>query len=235
MDELSDTTAPAACTSADMPQEKSPPSQPARQDGWTLRPSRQRWYAYLRFGLGLDLLFLAVYGGTNLLNSARESHFRLHFPWEADLPLIPELVYPYFSILLLFALPPFVLEVRALGALARHLAAATLVAGAMFLLLPTEPGFARLPAGTTDAGLFQLLYAVDYPHNLFPSLHVAYSVLTAGAIYPHCPAWFRAVLLGWIGLICVTVVLIHQHHIPDVLGGLLLAWGVRRAWTPAQS
>lgn len=206
-------------------------SAPNRDNEWTLRPSRTRWSTYLQLGLALDLLFIAVYGGANLINRDRAAHFELQFGWEPALPFVPELIYPYFSIFLLFVLPPFALGARGLRQLAAQLAVATLLSGVIFLLLPTRLGFERLPEYAQASALFRLLYTVDLPHNLFPSLHVTYSMLVALAIGPGSNGGFRLALRVWIGVMCVAVVLIHQHHVADVFGGLLLAWSIRLAWT----
>lgn len=206
-------------------------SPPSHDNEWTLWPSRARWFTFLRLGLALDLLFLVVYGGANLINGHRTDHFGLYFPWELQLPLVPELVYLYFSIFLMCLLPPFALGIRGLERLAAQLAVTTLVSGAVFLLLPTQLGFERLTGAAETPALLRLLYWVDIPHNLFPSLHIAYSVLIAQAVRPGSPGWFRPALAGWVGLMCVSVVLVHQHHVIDVFGGLLLAGGIGLAWT----
>jgi membrane-associated phospholipid phosphatase len=61
------------------------------------------------------------------------------------------------------------------------------------------------------------------PHNLVPSLHVAASILLIAALWRALtPVWIRAGLLLWGVLLCASVVLVHQHHLLDVLGGWLL-------------
>jgi membrane-associated phospholipid phosphatase len=66
---------------------------------------------------------------------------------------------------------------------------------------------------------------VDAPHNLVPSLHISYSALILAALRtPSAPGWVHALLLGWLGLIAVAVVLVHQHHLADVAGGFAVAW-----------
>lgn len=191
---------------------------PAR---WTWRPARERWLAYLWMGLLLDLLFVVVYGGSSLLNHTRSTHLQIHFDWETGLPLIPAFIYPYFSIFLLFLLPLFALDVSALRQLAKQLVVATLVAGATFLLLPTKLGFE--PSTLELPPLFSLLASLDLPYNLVPSLHVTYSALTISAVSSNSPAWLKPLLWLWLGAMCVSVVLVHQHHLLDVVSGLILA------------
>lgn len=188
---------------------------------WTWRPTRERWLAYLWLGLLIDLLFLVTYGGANLFNDSRSEHLHLFFEWEPDLPLIPAFIYPYFSIFFLFFMPPFALDVPALRCLAKQLAVATLSAGVLFVLLPTTLGFE--PATVELPPLFNILSTFDLPYNLVPSLHVAYSTLTVSAVTRISPTWLKLLFWLWLGLMCVSVVLVHQHHLLDVFSGFMLA------------
>ncbi|MCP5155249.1 MAG: hypothetical protein H6983_13855 [Ectothiorhodospiraceae bacterium] len=196
---------------------------PSDVDGWTTRPDATRWRAFVVLGLGLDLLFLVVYGGANALAAGRSSHLVLHAPWERDIPLVPWMVLPYLSVGLLAMLPPFALGPRALRRLARRIALATLAAGAVFVLAPATLGFARVIPEGTFAPVFALIHQLDHPHNLVPSLHVAYTVILTGALLAATEARAgRRVLVGWSIAVYLSTVLVHQHHLLDVLGGLLL-------------
>lgn len=210
-----------------LPRPGTKPDASTRSGEWTWRPARERWLTYLWMGLLLDLLFVVVYGGANLFNHSRSEHLELYFDWETSLPLIPSFIYPYFSIFLLFLLPPFALAVPALQLLAKQLVVATLIAGALFVLLPTtlgfEPSTALLPA------LFSLLAELDLPYNLVPSLHVTYGTLTISAISSNAPAWLKPPLWLWLGVMCVSVLLVHQHHLLDLFSGFILALIIRNA------
>jgi len=194
-------------------------------------PDRNTLRLYLLLGLGLDVLFVVVYLGLNLLTAHRDARFRLYWDWELDIPLVQPMILVYFSILLLFLLPAFRLDAHGLKLLAKRMTVAIVAAGAGFLLLPAEPGFAREADTGHFAGLFALLWAVDLPHNLFPSLHVALSGLVVAALFRQSPAWARLLLCLWLVAICFAVVLVHQHHVADILGGLLVAWACQRLLT----
>jgi hypothetical protein len=185
---------------------------------------------YLRLVLLLDLLFVAVYGGLNWLTTRRQDLWALHFDWETRLPFVPGMIYAYFSITALFVVPLFVMDARAMRLLARRIALAIVLSGAVFLLLPARLGFTRPAEVAGYQAVYALLYALDPPHNLVPSLHIAYSALILAALpTPRTPAWIRALLRGWLALIAVAVVLVHQHHLADVAGGLAVAWISRTA------
>ena len=63
------------------------------------------------------------------------------------------------------------------------------------------------------------------PHNLVPSLHVATSALFIAVLYRSLSSvWIRAGLILWGMLLCASVLLVHQHHVLDVVSGLLLGY-----------
>jgi membrane-associated phospholipid phosphatase len=102
--------------------------------------------------------------------------------------------------------------------------ATTVIATAIFLLVPSALGFTRsVPSGFAAA--YQLLYSLDYPYNCVPSLHVAYASQIVFALVAR-GSHRRAVSLAlwlWLCLIMVSAVLTHQHNILDLAFGLLLA------------
>lgn len=188
------------------------------------------FWLYLKLNLALYLLFALVYGGTNYVASRRASVFHFYADWERDLPIVPELIYVYFSIAILFWFPLFFVDGKRFRRLAIAYAICILVAGLFFLMFPGVTAFA--PQALTESGvgrIFEWLYRIDYPHNTVPSLHVALSTLTVLAIRRERPHPALAVaMLAWLGAICIAVILVHQHHFADVVGGLLLGWGCDR-------
>lgn len=196
---------------------------------WRLLPDRRRWRVYLVLGLMLDVLFVTVYGGLNEFTAQRDGLSELYLDWELSIPFVPWAIWGYLSIFLLFLLPPFALGPPRLSRLAAEFALVTLIGGVVFLLLPAQLGFVRLEQVDGYQRLYALLYSLDRPHNLVPSLHVAYSALIIGAIMPDSYHWIRWFLLLWLGMICASAVLTHQHHLLDVAAGLALAWLLRSA------
>lgn len=99
-----------------------------------------------------------------------------------------------------------------------------IVAYAVFLLYPTV----LLRPEAHGTGFFPwtlgVVYAADArPHNCFPSLHVAHSVVSALTCY----RVNRGVGIAcgvWCALIGISTVLTRQHYVADVISGVLLAW-----------
>ncbi len=193
-----------------------------RPSGWRGIPGRERLRRYLLLALGLDLLFFPVYGGLNLLTSLRSHRFHFYLDWELRIPFWPELMLGYGSLLVLFLLPPFALSPAALTGLARRFVSATLIAAISFLLFPAQLGFERAEAPGLYGPVYRMLYTIDLPHNLVPSLHVAYSTLTLAALGSVSGPWLRRLLTLWLGFICLATLLVHQHHLLDIAGGLAL-------------
>ena len=196
----------------------------ASRRGWTLRPGRSDVLVYARWALFLDVLFIVVYGACNWMTSQRNDLLHLYFEWELAIPFTPAMVWVYLSLFALFPLPAFAMRAAELDTLGRRLCFATLVSAAFFLLLPARLGFER-PANVPDHELaFGFIYLLDLPHNLVPSLHIAWSGLILGALRAESPSWLRRALEAWFALICAAVVLVHQHHVLDVIGGVLVGY-----------
>lgn len=202
---------------------------------WTW-PDGTRWATFLWLHCSLTLLFAAVYGGANWAAGRLDRGVALYFSWELAIPLVPAAILIYFSIALLFWLPLFACTVDGLRALGRRFALATLTAGLVFVAFPVRSGFVRTPPEGPFQALFSALWQVDGAFNSVPSLHVAYSSLVFGALAARVAATGLRLVGGlWYLAICTSVLLVHQHHFVDVVGGIALAWlagAADRRWCP---
>ena len=177
--------------------------------------------------LYLSTLFVVVYGSMNWLASRRTNVGSWYFPWELRLPFVSWLIVPYMAIDLFFIVAPFLCaDAHELRTFRRRMTAAIMVAGACFGLMPLRFAFPRPVPEDWTAPIFQVLYGADQPYNLFPSLHIAITMILAGTYGRHCrgPLW-RAAVYVWFTLIAVSTVLTYQHHVVDVAGGFVLALG----------
>ena len=191
----------------------------------TLRiPSRETAAEFFRSYLLLSLVFVVVYGSINYLTSIRSRHFLPYFDWEARIPFIPGFVYLYLSIFFVFLLPLFSLPTRKIRALAGAFLTATVAAGCIFLILPAAPRFERPEIVPGYEFVFAWLYTFELPYNLFPSLHVTYAtlILRAVAREENSPAVAAGLGLWWC-LLIASVLLVRQHQIVDIIGGIALA------------
>lgn len=193
--------------------------------------TRRNFKLYLYLGFLLTVLFAVVYGGSNWFNSDRRHYFQLYFPWEIAIPFIPAMIFAYFSLQLVFLLPLLHCDRNGLLVLAKRMAVAILVAGIIFLLLPTQLGFSRQGTTSFYASFYDLLYRLDRPHNLFPSLHVTLATLVIATLLRQVNGILRWLYGVWLLLLYLSVVLVYQHHVLDIAGGIMLALLVM-SWVP---
>lgn len=184
-------------------------------------PSRQHCLLYLRLASLLLIQFVVIYGGTNLLTRHRDDVHRIYFEWELAIPMLPAMVWVYASIIPLMLLPLFYIDSRQLKSLARQMALAMLIAGAVFLLYPGQIGYA--PIADLSTGI-RLIRQIDLPYNVLPSLHVALSAIIMSHLYRVFELPGRLFLAAWLLALIASVVLTHQHHLADVLGAAILVW-----------
>ncbi|MGA2253996.1 MAG: hypothetical protein ABSG53_04985 [Thermoguttaceae bacterium] len=188
-----------------------------------------RLSTYGLWSAGAGISFFSVYPTMNWLTTMRSETYRVYFDWELSTPFVPHFIWAYLSMYVLFLAPPLFMEPAALRALGKQLIWATLASGLFFLLFPATLGFSRVtPADPLEAGIYRAIFAIDPPHNLVPSLHVVWSAAIALAVRDNADRWGRWFFSAWLGLIALASLLVHQHHIADVLVALALVAFTRK-------
>ncbi|MEW8023948.1 MAG: phosphatase PAP2 family protein [Candidatus Thiodiazotropha sp.] len=187
--------------------------------------NKEVWKVYGMWAFWVGIAFFSVYPTCNWLTAQRNETYQLYLKSELDIPLVQEFFWVYMSMYGLFLLPPFVLNTEQLKRLGKQLVAVTILSGILFLLIPTQLGFVRVePQDLFYQGLFGQLFAIDLPHNLVPSLHVVFSAAIALALLEGINrSHIKLVLWIWLVLLCLSTLLVHQHHLLDVFSGLLIA------------
>jgi membrane-associated phospholipid phosphatase len=180
----------------------------------------------------LSVLFLVVYGATNWLTAQRPgADVRTWlFAWELTaIPYVPLLIVPYMSIDLFFFMAPFLCRDEAeRRVFARRVVFAILTAAVFFLVLPLRLAWPQRPP--VDGWFGDLIeqsctapFLMEYPHNLFPALHITLCLILADVYARHTHGIVRILSYTWFGLIALSTVLTWQHHLVDVAGGAILA------------
>ena len=173
------------------------------------------------------VVFYATYPLANWLASRRGRRYDFLTPWDGLIPLVPEWIWVYFSFFVFLLLPLALVDAEELDALGRRMVAATLFCALVFVLFPANLAFARsLPEAEPYRSIFGMMFAVDQPHNLLPSLHIVYTALTCSAIckaqWPRGRHWLCGLIVVWSVAICASTMLVHQHHVLDVVTALML-------------
>lgn len=192
-------------------------------------PNKLVWKTYGIWSLWIGIAFFSIYPSCNWLTSSRDTIYPLYIQQELSIPFIPEFIWVYLSMYFLFLAPPFFLGTAQLKQLGKHLLSATVISGIIFLILPSQLGFERvIPNGAFYGSLYANLFSIDLPHNMVPSLHVVFSALIILSIIDaESRTWLKNIFYGWLVLICSSTIFVHQHHLLDVAGGLLISWLVR--------
>lgn len=198
------------------------------QASWVAWPAAgQIRYALVRVSW-VALCFALVYGGAEWLTVHRVTRVKIAMEWEQQMPFVPAFSLIYISAYaVLFPLALWVLRTRReIDELAFQLVIIILLAGLGFLLLPANLAYA--PPG--ELGLWRPLFIfaddLNLDHNLAPSLHVALSTVCLEHYALRVDSRGKWALRAWGGLIAASTLLLHQHHVLDVVAGYALALGV---------
>jgi membrane-associated phospholipid phosphatase len=175
---------------------------------------------------GSFVVFTLLYGVTSYIGNGLYPKYTLHFAWESQIPLFPAAAVAYLSVGLMIvpilrAFPTF----HQLWPVAVTLAAQQTVAAAIFLLFPLQGGYPKDPPGSGFwGGIWELSNTMALSHNWFPSLHVGLSSTAALVLWR---AYGKAPwgMITWASAVSVSTLFVHQHHLADIAGGVLLAWG----------
>lgn len=185
--------------------------------------------AYLQF-LGVFLVtFVPVYVGSGyLLAQWPDRSIQLCFEWEKSIPLVPWMVWPYLSLFSLYALPLLHMSANDMRRLSIQSVTTILVAGLFFIAVPTQVGFLPSHVIGLHEPLFRLIAHTDTPFNLVPSLHVAGATLIVLGCAQRVGIRLARAYQIWLATLVISTVLVHQHHIIDVIAGFALALATRQ-------
>ncbi|HET7268158.1 MAG TPA: phosphatase PAP2 family protein [Oleiagrimonas sp.] len=147
-------------------------------------------------------------------------------------PFVPWAVIPYVSLWLYIGLAPALLQLN--GEMRRYVSSAVILGAigcAVFLFFPTA--VPPVPIDWSRWPMVAFLKSADASGNACPSLHVAYSVLTASWMtwllrHVKAPLWLHAVNILWCLLIVWSTLATRQHVVLDVAAGAALGGAV--AW-----
>ena len=183
--------------------------------------------SFVFWAVCVNLVTYAVYPTVNWLASLRSQRYDFITPWDAMIPLVPEFIFVYFSFFPFLALPFWLVGQPDTDALGKREVAGTLICGLVFVLFPGNLAFDRvIPDVEPYRTIFSTMFFVDKPHNLLPSLHIVYTALTCAAIckaqWPRGRHWLCGLMVAWSVAICASTMLVHQHHVLDVVTALML-------------
>jgi membrane-associated phospholipid phosphatase len=185
---------------------------------------RGRYFWWL---LAQYVVWLVTYLGVNAITAGR-SVVQPMLPFENRIPLVAAAYPVYAAVYPAVVLPLFLARTRRGFARTQvAISLASLLAFGVFLLAPMPYPRPTLAHGGGLEAMLAVEYAVDQPRCTFPSLHVAIAFLLYFGLREEAPRWRVPLLLLAIG-VAISTVLVKQHFIADVAGGVVLAVGTWR-------
>lgn len=158
--------------------------------------------------------------------SSRPAARHLVTPWESLVPTVPIFLLPYFLATITFLAIPIIFYLKLGWEKTRaYLATQALATGIGYLVYATFPT-SVVRAQIEGEGFFynwlRWLHANDRPSAAFPSGHVYHTTVISFFLWIYYPKTrpFVAVILP---LVIASTVLLKQHYLPDIVGGLVTA------------
>ena len=100
------------------------------------------------------------------------------------------------------------------------------MATVIFILFPTEqPPVEHLKQLSGQwMDLYRVTAIATTKANAFPSLQVASMLCTVWYSTQEKPGWFSLLMYAWFLAVAYSTVVLREHYLVDVLGGVIVAW-----------
>ncbi len=166
--------------------------------------------------------FLVGYFACGHFNMNRSHYFDVGLSFENNIPFMPAFILGYTSVYIALLFIYILIDDYAVFSRAvRLFLIVPTVFYILFLVIPVK--MVRPDLTATDGIMNRMTYyyyLIDNPVNCFPSLHVAYPMLGAIVLWNYKRRW--AYLLAVLTVvISVSVILVKQHYIMDVVGAVI--------------
>ena len=169
---------------------------------------------------------LLTYYGTKLLTQGAP-HFDFALPIDGMIPFVPA-----FSVVYVLAYAQWgvglLLITREDSELCRRVLAgeviSKLICMALFIAVPTTMARAEITGGDPFSAIMRLIYSIDAPNNLFPSIHCLDSwICFRGAMMMNrVGKGYARFSLVFTLLVLASTVLVKQHVVIDIFAGVLV-------------
>lgn len=198
--------------------------------------NRRAWLLPL---LAVTVNQLAYYGGNWIARN--RPHYHLELPIDQYFPFLPWTVSIYFGSYLFWAVVYLYMARQETKLAYRFFRAdlfAKLICFLCFVCFPTTNARPEVVGSSLWDDLMRLLYRLDAPTNLFPSIHCMVSWLCFIGLRakPKSTPTLRVAVITACGMalaVCWSTLTTRQHVIVDVFAGVLLAelaWRAAGRW-----
>ncbi|MFM1795432.1 MAG: hypothetical protein RLZZ340_109 [Actinomycetota bacterium] len=180
---------------------------------------------------GVAWVLLAILSYEVLNHSGRHRLIDISTDFDRAMPLVPAFVITYLSFIpLVFIFVP-VLALRSglvFRAYTLSIFVAQMILNVLYLLVPAT--VVRPTIETNDIFsilLRDLVWQLDEPLNTFPSNHVTLSVIAIFALASlKLGRWWVLPLQLWLGVVCISTLLVYQHVVLDLIAGVVIGAAV---------
>ncbi len=179
---------------------------------------RRAWFLAGAF----TLIFVTFYGAASALSGLVPWRIHVDFGFEQAIPYVSAAAWIYLSMNFLLVLAPLTIGWRKMVPMFVALTLQTVLGALCFVVLPVETSF---PVRADATMAFAIADTINLERNFLPSLHVAFAVTGALAFGRDRGLLARFVVGGWALGIAASTMLIHEHHLLDVVAGAALAVG----------
>lgn len=182
-------------------------------------------YAYFPLVMAVLLNFL-VYNGSNIL-VGHLPHYNFTLKIDEMIPFIPEFISIYLLAFISWIIGYIIIARESEEVCFHYLSAemiAKLICFVFFLILPSTIVRPEIIGNGVLASLAKLVYFVDEPVTLFPSIHCLESWMCfRGSIHlKKVPSWYKYVMFISAILVFLSTVFVKQHVFIDIIGGILV-------------
>jgi membrane-associated phospholipid phosphatase len=177
-------------------------------------------------------IFIIVYGSCNYYASSlpAESLYRVYFEFEKNTPFIPASILVYRSLDLLLFLALFLIHHQYYKSYFKTMITTVFIAAFFFIMFPGKIGYVWPKEVDQFKLLYDILYSIDKPHNLAPSLHITYTFITLEVMKYSIGKNTIVNFISHIWMIgmSLSVLFTHQHHLLDIVTGFMLGFAAMR-------
>lgn len=191
-------------------------------------------FRHLYLLLGWPVFFIFFYLTETLIPSER-CHL-IHNALDARIPFREEfaIFYVGWYLLLAFSLAYFLLcSIRSFRKLQTYIIIVQALAVVIYILYPTRQDLRPVvfPRENFLSAVMALIYRIDTPTGVCPSLHVAISIGIA-SVWLHeerAGPWAKALITVFCLGVCLSVAFVKQHSVVDIIAAVpisLIGWWV---------
>ncbi len=169
--------------------------------------------------------FSLVWSGAHELSDLWGRRLPLTFDWESHIPFQLWILPLYFTLdLAVISIPLIFRSAREAIPPMGLLLLQVVIAAPFFVLLPIDNAYSNdMATGVWGAYLFEPLGMKNVSQwNQTPSLHVTYSLTVATIVARRFGGKWGWIAFAWAIPVSVSTMLVHEHHLICVVGGLIL-------------